>query len=360
MGSLKDLPTVLLYLACTFVTVSFGQTQLYHKENITECDPQSPTIHINLTDETPVGLVSVDLARNSGQDVCNINVQVTVSTNKMLKVDVLSGDDNFLSDTQTDCGVTVTTSDDAIPDLGICRKSGDGTIGSDGNQTRSSYQASGKSVDISIEISDLESQEFQLMVEAYSKSTTGNCFPCAKSGSVCIHGDLTCDGLQNCPDGEDESFEYTRDKSCPLVCDEGKQVIGRSQICDGSADCVDGLDEERRTCGPKPWSSLSVFDITVAVMCLVLLILMFAFCMWYSTHPPDIKKYKKKQKALQKRREQRMKIEQMRALAKETDENDEAREEPRPDDGGGAVGPAPQYLGSAEDQVNQGTVQSYL
>ncbi|XP_002739743.1 uncharacterized protein LOC100375096 [Saccoglossus kowalevskii] len=52
----------------------------------------------------------------------------------------------------------------------------------------------------------------------------------------------------------------------------------------------------------KPWSTLSMVDIVVSLLCVVLLFLMCVFGVWMYMNPPVIKKYKRKYEALQSRK----------------------------------------------------------
>ncbi|XP_042888358.1 low-density lipoprotein receptor-related protein 2-like isoform X1 [Penaeus japonicus] len=64
--------------------------------------------------------------------------------------------------------------------------------------------------------------------------------PDAVSPPVCIHHDSVCNGVRDCPLGEDEDcdscsrYEY----SC-----KSRGCIPRSWVCDGEEDCTDGSDE---------------------------------------------------------------------------------------------------------------------
>ena len=51
----------------------------------------------------------------------------------------------------------------------------------------------------------------------------------------CVNTTTLCDGVNNCPDGTDESF-------CSFICFNGEE-ISLEKNCDGVPDCPDGEDE---------------------------------------------------------------------------------------------------------------------
>ena len=51
----------------------------------------------------------------------------------------------------------------------------------------------------------------------------------------CVNTTLLCDGVNNCPDGTDESF-------CSFMCFNGEE-ISLEKNCNGVPDCPDGEDE---------------------------------------------------------------------------------------------------------------------
>ncbi|XP_071488359.1 uncharacterized protein [Diadema antillarum] len=69
----------------------------------------------------------------------------------------------------------------------------------------------------------------------------GNTFKCPES--YCLPLRRRCDGIVDCPGGEDESS--CESFSCPgfLKCHLARYCVTRSQLCDGIADCPDGDDE---------------------------------------------------------------------------------------------------------------------
>lgn len=72
------------------------------------------------------------------------------------------------------------------------------------------------------------------------------------SGGRCIPLLLLCDGIDDCPDGEDESCGV---QPCPVgyyYCKDPSlnPCLHRSKLCDGRNDCSDGSDES--LCGECP------------------------------------------------------------------------------------------------------------
>lgn len=77
---------------------------------------------------------------------------------------------------------------------------------------------------------------------------TSDQFEC-RSG-ICIPYTLTCDGINHCPEGSDESIEFCNDRKCPkkyFQCNNHR-CIEKSQTCDGIENCGDGSDETICNC----------------------------------------------------------------------------------------------------------------
>ncbi|ROT61936.1 putative low-density lipoprotein receptor [Penaeus vannamei] len=78
---------------------------------------------------------------------------------------------------------------------------------------------------------------------------TGHCaaglFRCPGIPTLCLFGELLCNGEDNCMFGEDEDESFCSTRECSVTefrCASG-QCIRRSQECDGETDCSDGTDE---------------------------------------------------------------------------------------------------------------------
>ncbi|KAJ8040685.1 hypothetical protein HOLleu_15048 [Holothuria leucospilota] len=72
-----------------------------------------------------------------------------------------------------------------------------------------------------------------------------NQFCCYMNTAVCLNNSVICDGIQNCPDGEDEIFcaNYIFDPDDYCCSDNISKCISSSMECDGHYDCPGGDDE---------------------------------------------------------------------------------------------------------------------
>ena len=81
-------------------------------------------------------------------------------------------------------------------------------------------------------------------------------FQCSQSlddSPICIPYNLTCDGLEHCPDGSDENVPYCAIRRCKkgfFQCTNNKCILEDRQ-CNGLDECGDYSDEEGCPC-PKP------------------------------------------------------------------------------------------------------------
>ncbi|KRX38253.1 Prolow-density lipoprotein receptor-related protein 1 [Trichinella murrelli] len=70
------------------------------------------------------------------------------------------------------------------------------------------------------------------------------------SSGQCIPIELTCNGVPECRDGDDERAEYCTSRDCPAgfnLCDNG-MCIEEEKLCDGVNDCGDLSDENNCPC----------------------------------------------------------------------------------------------------------------
>nr|CAB3263496.1 low-density lipoprotein receptor-related protein 2-like [Phallusia mammillata] len=65
------------------------------------------------------------------------------------------------------------------------------------------------------------------------------------NGAFCAGG-VQCDGIKQCPDGQDEVGCNECNQTTSFTCAhhaDSKPCISSSQVCDGTKDCAEGLDE---------------------------------------------------------------------------------------------------------------------
>lgn len=76
-------------------------------------------------------------------------------------------------------------------------------------------------------------------------------FPCAQPHGACLAAELICNGVDNCPGGEDElhcphrmvtSFGHRNCTQYEYMCQD-HSCLPLDFMCDGKPDCPDGSDE---------------------------------------------------------------------------------------------------------------------
>lgn len=81
-----------------------------------------------------------------------------------------------------------------------------------------------------------------------------------RGGRTCISGKFVCDGVIDCPQGDDEEKCHQQTvstksiRSCPLGhydCTRSDICVPLSSVCDGRIDCPFGDDELSSSCGQK-------------------------------------------------------------------------------------------------------------
>ena len=98
--------------------------------------------------------------------------------------------------------------------------------------------------------------------------------PCGENSSVCTYDWQVCDGIANCPNGEDESISKCGHKFSTLatiVCQKkdthNVNVTTKAIPCDGIVECADGRDEAHCSIGDYV-SIICLVIIIVATICL--------------------------------------------------------------------------------------------
>ncbi|XP_020287801.1 vitellogenin receptor [Pseudomyrmex gracilis] len=81
--------------------------------------------------------------------------------------------------------------------------------------------------------------------QTYTRHTDNECYldeyQCNNT-NICISRVVLCDGVRNCPQGDDEN-SCTKCYADEFTCRNG-ECIEKEFACDGEADCMDGSDEE--------------------------------------------------------------------------------------------------------------------
>ena len=77
--------------------------------------------------------------------------------------------------------------------------------------------------------------------------------PCASNPSFCAYGYTVCDGVANCPNGDDEEFEICQGRGvfsdlATFTCEKkdvyNVTIMINAVLCDGNYECKDGEDEK--------------------------------------------------------------------------------------------------------------------
>ena len=108
--------------------------------------------------------------------------------------------------------------------------------------------------------------------------------PCSNNPSFCTPAAYVCDGVANCPNGEDEDYETCVEKGAfselaTIDCDK-KNVYNvtiriRSVPCDGNYECA--YDDDEKDCSLPD----SILIITLGIIILIFGIL--GYCLWKAT-----------------------------------------------------------------------------
>ncbi|CAJ0573858.1 unnamed protein product, partial [Mesorhabditis spiculigera] len=88
--------------------------------------------------------------------------------------------------------------------------------------------------------------------DLYASKCALNEFLCAKS-ERCIPYEETCDGVRECPDGEDEQVDFCFDRTCRdgyFSCGDGL-CVDLTKKCDGKNDCPSRRDEMQCECSSR-------------------------------------------------------------------------------------------------------------
>ena len=136
------------------------------------------------------------------------------------------------------------------------------------------------SSNLNIFLSSKTSIEEELRLQcAYTPQTPREC---AKNSGFCYFDHQSCDGVANCPNGEDEALE-----NCSHVFPEmatfdclkkdryNVNITIKSVPCDGNYECLD--DEDEKNCNLPDYVLICIFVIILIISyCL-------AYCLWMST-----------------------------------------------------------------------------
>ena len=136
------------------------------------------------------------------------------------------------------------------------------------------------SSNLNIFLSSKTSIEEELRLQcAYTPQTPREC---AKNSGFCYFDHQSCDGVANCPNGEDEALE-----NCSHVFPEmatfdclkkdryNVNITIKSVPCDGIYECLD--DEDEKNC------SLPDYVLICIIVIVFIISFCLAYCMWSST-----------------------------------------------------------------------------
>ena len=106
---------------------------------------------------------------------------------------------------------------------------------------------------------------------AYNCKNYADTFNCNESStSFCIRGQQKCDGIANCPNGEDESLSLCSAMYSSLATIECKKdniynvnVMIKAVPCNGIIECGDGKDES--SCSMPDFIEIAIFLAIVAI-----------------------------------------------------------------------------------------------
>ncbi|XP_070534560.1 uncharacterized protein [Ptychodera flava] len=166
------------------------------------------------------------------------------------------------------------------------------------------FYSVGNSVRLQIESEPNMAGPIVLTVQftSFKDKLSADCFGCLDTWDtadfpVCIDKVLLCDRNENCPNGSDENYKYTKENGCDFYCDG--YSLDDAKVCDGTEDCASGHDESEELCPQQaaldapaaaPFSNMSMFDIVFSIIIAIATVFLFIICVACCCRKPKPRK----------------------------------------------------------------------